>query len=103
MDEINLPDHVKVISLSLDKNKDFEKWLNMTEIFNQKISYHLNGTKRENQEFLKLIELESIPRYILIDKDLNLLDEAFYHPQDPEFLKNLNEIKSNKKMSISIY
>jgi hypothetical protein len=50
----------------------------------------------EAKSFLKFIELQSIPRYILIDKNLILIDQAFYHPYEPQFLTKLKDIKNHK-------
>jgi hypothetical protein len=38
--------------------------------------------------------MKSIPRYVLIDKKLNLIDEAFYHPHEKKFLNYLNNLKN---------
>jgi hypothetical protein len=80
--------------LSLDKSKDVPKWAKMTVDLGQKITYHADESKKETKEFLKFIELKSIPRYILIDKDVEVLDKDIIHPQDPRFLLRLrNAIK----------
>jgi hypothetical protein len=43
--------------------------------------------------FLKLIELHSLPRYILMDENMNLIDQAFTHPEEPDFLSKLENIR----------
>ena len=102
MDKMNLPENVKVISLSLDKTKNYSKWKKITKKLKQEITYHMDDTKKENQTFLKFIELKSIPRYVLIDRNLNLIDQAFYHPQTPEFLLNLENIENKQNKLISL-
>lgn len=96
MKEMELPKNLSVISLSLDRKKDAEKWKNMTKKLGQDISFFVEEDHSKNQEFLKFIELQSVPRYILIDKNLNLIDESFLHPQEPLFLSKLNDLDNAK-------
>ena len=42
---------------------------------------------------MKLIEVKSITRYILIDKDMNVIDESFLKPHEPDFIKKLKNIE----------
>lgn len=96
MKEMNIPENVKVISISLDKEKDKEKWKVETKKLEQSITYWLDEKNDKIRSFLKFIELKSIPRYILIDKEMNLIDEAFYHPQGSQFLTKLRDVKNSK-------
>ena len=96
MAKAGLPKNVKVISLSVDKAKDKEKWKTKTKELEQSISYWLNEELDETKAFLKFIEMQSIPRYILIDENMNLIDQAFYHPQQPQFLPKLQNIRNHK-------
>lgn len=97
MKEMEMPENLQVISISLDKDKDHEKWEKMTKALGQEVSFRMSDTVKANQEFLKFIELESLPRYILMDKDFNLIDQAFYHPQEPQFLPKLKDLKNYKR------
>ena len=97
MNKMNFPESVKVISLSIDKQKDITKWKSTTEKLNQKITYWIDKDIPENQDFLDFAKIQSIPRYILIDKNLNLIDQAFYHPQDPGFKPGLSTIMQYKE------
>ncbi len=96
MAKLKLPKNLKVISISLDKIKDKTKWKNKTKALNQNISYWLDDTSEATKTFLKFIELQSIPRYILIDNNMNLIDQAFYRPEDVQFLPKLQNIKNHK-------
>jgi thiol-disulfide isomerase/thioredoxin len=96
MNEMNIPKNVKVISFSVDKEKDKEKWKLKTKELKQELTYWLNEQKPENKGFTEFIEMQSIPRYVLIDKNMNLIDQAFYHPQELQFLSKLKDIKNNK-------
>ena len=94
--KMNIPKNVKVISFSVDKEKDKEKWKLKTKELKQEFTYWFNEQKTENKGFTEFIEMQSIPRYVLIDKNMNLIDQAFYHPQEPQFLSKLKDIKRNK-------
>gem|GEM_PF-1527657 len=90
---MNIPDNIRIINLSTDKPDNRELWKEKAEKTDQKVSYLIDVTKQESKDFFRLIELKRIPRYILIDKDMNLLDESFLHPNEPEFLNRLNNIR----------
>lgn len=96
MKKMDIPKNVSIISLSLDQSKDKQEWRNITKKLEQKISYLVKDKNVKNQEFLKFIELQSVPRYMLIDKNLNLIDEAFLHPHEPQFLSKLKDVKYAK-------
>lgn len=96
MKEMNLPKNVKIISISLDKEKDKEKWKSKTKELEQSYSYWLDENSSKGKIFLKFIELQSIPRYILIDKNMNLIDQSFLHPSEPQFLPKLKDIENSK-------
>lgn len=96
MEKMEFPKNVKVISLSLDKLKVKDKWKSKTKELGQTISFLVNDKNQKNKEFLKFIELQSVPRYILIDKNMNLIDEAFLHPNELQFLSKLKDVKNHK-------
>ena len=96
MNNMQLPKNIKVISISVDKDKDKQKWKTKTKELEQPLSYWIDETDSDTKEFIKFIEMQSIPRYILIDKDMNLIDQAFYHPQEPQFLSKLKDVKNHK-------
>ncbi|WP_189663004.1 thioredoxin-like domain-containing protein [Polaribacter sp. IC073] len=96
MREMDLPKNIKIISISLDKKKDKEKWISKTKELKQSYTYWLDESSVTGKSFLKFIELQSIPRYILIDKKMNLIDQAFFHPSEPQFLLKLKDVKNYK-------
>lgn len=96
MNKMNIPKNIKVISLSVDKEKDKKKWKIKTKELKQEFTYWFNEQKTENKGFTEFIEMQSIPRYILIDNNMNLIDQAFYHPHEPQFLSKLRDIKNHK-------
>jgi thiol-disulfide isomerase/thioredoxin len=93
IENMDIPKNVKVINLSVDKNGVKDKWKIKADETNQKISYLIKSRNKSNIEFQKFIKLKSIPRYILIDKDLNVIDQAYLKPHEPDFLFNLKHIK----------
>lgn len=96
MNKMSIPKNVKVLSFSVDKEKDKEKWKLKTVELEQELTFWLNGKMENNKGFTKFIEMHSIPRYVLIDKDMNLIDQAFFHPEEPQFLSKLKDIKNHK-------
>lgn len=96
MNEMQFPKNVKVISISVDKEKDKQKWIKLTNKLEQSITYLVDDTKDNTKKFMKFIEMQSVPRYILIDKNMNLIDQAFYHPHEPQFLPKLKDVENNK-------
>ena len=83
---------IDFVSLSIDDQEDKEKWLKMIK------DQNLPGTQLladngYNSEFLKAYNVSAIPRFILIDKEGNILDADAPNPSDPrlkEILNNLN-------------
>lgn len=93
MNDFQLPENIKVLNLSVDKMNKKKSWLKKSKELNMEISY-LIEMNLERSNFEKYIQISSIPRYIIIDSDLNLIDNNFTSPFDPNFLINLNEISS---------
>jgi len=90
---MNIPQNVKVINLGTDKLDKKNIWRKKAIETQQKLSYLIDLSDNQNKDFLKYIKLNSIPRYILIDKNLNLIDESFFPPHDPNFLFELKRVK----------
>ncbi|WP_458626381.1 TlpA family protein disulfide reductase [Winogradskyella sp. PC D3.3] len=96
MNKMSIPKNIKVLSFSVDKEKDKEKWKLKTVELEQELSFWFDEKMENNKGFTKFIEMQSIPRYVLIDKNMNLIDQAFYHPHEPQFLSKLRDIKNHK-------
>jgi len=96
MNDMSIPKNVKILSFSVDKEKDKEKWKIKTRELEQKLTFWFDETLENNKGFTEFIEMQSIPRYVLIDKNMNLFDQAFYHPHEPQFLSKLKDIKNHK-------
>ncbi len=91
MHTIDIPNNVKVINLSVDKLKNREEWRDVANSTQQELSYLITNSNK-NKAFLKFIELSAIPRYILLDKDLNPVDWSFPLPSESTFQKRLNAL-----------
>ena len=96
MKRMDIPNNLKVISVSLDEKADKEKWIKLTRQLGQEITFWFDNTNKDVEGFVGLLEMQSIPRYILIDKNLNLIDQAFYHPNEDQFLNKLKDLRNHK-------
>ena len=88
LNKLSLPTNVEVISLSLDKYQDAEKWKKQSARLNQKNSF-LIVDSATSQKFIKLLEISSIPRYLIVDKNCSLIESNFSKPSDRDFLERL--------------
>lgn len=88
MHKMKLPQEVDVVYISLDKQSDQKKWKMKSTELNISNSY-LFIENEENKKQLTKINLNQLPRYILIDKDFNILNFNMTTPQEDDFLKNL--------------
>lgn len=95
MKQMQLPNNVKVISISVDAEKDHQKWVKMTQKLEQPLSFRLDDKSPQTNNFITYLELQSIPRYIIIDENFNLIDQAFIHPSHSEFLTKLKSLKNH--------
>jgi len=96
MNDMSIPKNVKILSFSVDKEKDKKKWKLKTLELKQKLTFLFDEKVENNKGFTEFIEIQSIPRYLLIDKNMSLIDQAFYHPHEPQFLSKLKDIKNHK-------
>ncbi|MCY1634598.1 TlpA family protein disulfide reductase [Marinifilum sp. D737] len=96
-----VPNNVKVINLSLDKVQNIEKWKRFVKENGQKLSYLINKKDLNNKDFIKYIRVKSIPRYLIIDKHMNLVDEEFYRPHESKFLTDLMKISAGNNQMVN--
>ncbi len=93
---INSYPQVKYIFVSIDKSKT--DWLKSTkmksDIFNSTNSFLLSEIKDEN--ILSKLNITTIPRFILLDQNGQILDANLLHPSDAKFIsvieRYLNEM-----------
>lgn len=88
MHRMDLPNNLETIYVSMDKTKDKDNWLNKSAELNLNNSYFFIEND-ENSTIIQKMELNQLPRYILVDKNFNVLDANMITPQEGDFLKNL--------------
>jgi len=89
--EKGVPPKVKVLSLSLDRPNRKEKWKEMTQELQQDYTYWVK-VDANLKAFVDALKLQAIPRYILVDREFNIVDNAFYAPYEPKFLSTLEKL-----------
>lgn len=85
---MDLPQGLEIISISMDRTSNREKWAKKSEDFKLANSY-LFVESQNNKNIIKKISLNQLPRYILIDKNFNVLNPNLPTPQEADFLKEL--------------
>lgn len=91
---MELPKAVEIINLSIDLPTNFKGWKNKVNQLGQRKSFLIDETP-ENRELIKNLEINEIPRYILIDKHSKIIQYEFLRPIDAKFEVSLNEILTN--------
>ncbi len=82
---------IDFVSLSIDKQEDKEKWLKMVQDENLQ-GIQILADNDWNSEFVKAYNITGIPRFILIDKEGNILDADAPRPSDPKLKEVLNSL-----------
>jgi len=85
----------------LDKVQNIEKWKRFVKENGQNLSYLINKKDLNNKDFIKYIRVKSIPRYLIIDKHMNLIDEEFYRPHEPKFISDLMKISAGNSQVVN--
>ncbi|WP_284652655.1 TlpA family protein disulfide reductase [Flavobacterium terrisoli] len=83
--------NIEFVSVSIDAEKDYEKWKTfVTE--KQLTGTQLYAAKANQTEFVKAFEVNSIPRFILIDPNGVVVDADAKRPSDPRLQEQLNKL-----------
>ena len=92
INKLQIPQNISVLNICVDKSNNIEKWRKKS--FELKIakSYIISTKNTSNYDFFKFIKLKSVPRYILIDKNMNLINETFIPPHHPKFINKLKAL-----------
>jgi thiol-disulfide isomerase/thioredoxin len=80
-----------IVSLSIDKLENKEKWLSMVKK-EQLQGIQILADKEWNSEFVKAYNITGIPRFILIDPEGNIFDSNAPRPSDPRLKELLNSL-----------
>jgi thiol-disulfide isomerase/thioredoxin len=73
--------NIQFVSISIDKRDDYFTWTDMIE---EKNLGGLQLYANEDKEFPKAYRISSIPRFILIDPDGNIVDADAPRPSEPK-------------------
>ncbi len=83
--------NIAFVSISVDLDKDFEKWKNfVTE--KQLGGIQLFADKNWNSDFIKSFSINSIPRFILIDPNGKVVHSDALRPSNPELKEELGKL-----------
>ena len=83
--------NIEFVSVSIDAEKDYEKW--KTFVTEKELTgTQLYAAKANQTEFVKAFEVNSIPRFILIDPNGVVVDSDAKRPSDPRLQEQLNKL-----------
>lgn len=80
-----------VVSLSIDKMEDKDKWLKMVKDKNLE-GTQIMADKAWNSDFVTAYGIRGIPRFILLDKEGNIVKSDAPRPSDPKLKELLNSL-----------
>ena len=83
---------IAFVSLSIDKPEHKEKWLKMIE--DEKLQgIQIIAENAFNSEFVTAYNIKAIPRFILLDKEGNIVDANAPRPSEPRLKDLLNSLE----------
>ena len=83
--------NIAFVSISVDAEKDHEKW--RTFVTDKALGgIQLYADKSWNSDFTKAFEINSIPRFIIIDPNGNVLDADAARPSNPKLQAQLDKL-----------
>ena len=83
--------NIEFVSISIDVNKDYEKWKNfVTE--KQLGGVQLFADKDWSSDFITSFGINSIPRFLLIDPQGNVVDADAVRPSSPGLVSTLDKL-----------
>lgn len=83
--------NVEFVSISIDAAKDHDKWKKFVTD-KQMGGIQLYADKDWSSDFCKAYNINSIPRFILIDTKGNIVDADAPRPSDPALVAKLDEL-----------
>lgn len=83
--------NIEFVSVSVDAEKDHEKW--KTFVAEKQLSgIQLYAGKEVVSDFIKAFQVNTIPRFILIDPSGKVVDADAARPSDPKLKEQLNSL-----------
>lgn len=87
--------NIEFVSISIDEKKDYEKWKKM--VTNKALGgVQLFADNAWSSQFAVDFGINSIPRFILIGPDGNVIDADAKRPSDPELTTQLDKLLAKK-------
>jgi len=83
--------NISFVSISVDKKIDVSKWRKLIEEKNLGGIQLITDNERKS-DFLKQYAVSSIPRFILIDKEGNIIDADAPRPSNPKLIEIFNNL-----------
>lgn len=83
--------NISFVSISIDVNKDFEKWKNFVDE-KQLGGIQLFADKNWTSDFIMSFSINSIPRFILIDPNGKVVNANAARPSSPKLQTQLDEL-----------
>jgi thiol-disulfide isomerase/thioredoxin len=83
--------NIHFVSLSVDGIKDKNKWISYVKE-HQLQGIQVMADKDFSSDFIKKFNINSIPRFILIDPKGNIVDADAKRPSDPQLRKQLDTL-----------
>lgn len=83
--------NIAFVSISVDENKDHEKWLSFVKD-KQLGGIQLFADNNWGSDFIKAFSINSIPRFILIDPTGKVIDSNAARPSDPRLESQLSSL-----------
>lgn len=84
--------NVEFVGISIDSEKDYEKWQNMVKEKELAGVQLYSGGDAWQSDFVKEYNIQGIPRFILIDPEGNIFDADTYRPSDKKLRELFDEI-----------
>lgn len=83
---------IKFISISIDEEKDTQKWIQkMKDLGSYGKPNHFLLMNGKTSPMNRFFNIQTIPRYIVIDSSGKILEEDFIRPSDTTFKRRLEE------------
>ncbi len=87
--------NIEFVSISIDEKKDYEKWKKMVTT-KELGGVQLIADKAWGSQFAVDYGIQSIPRFILIGPDGNVIDADAKRPSDPQLITQLDQLLAKK-------
>lgn len=86
--------HKKIafVSISVDKTKDYEKWKNFIKK-KEPLGIQLFADQSFESQFIQDYQIKSVPRFILLDPEGNIISANAPRPSNKELIALLNTLK----------